>query len=284
MRWFKSSNDRPINPGIHQAPSVPLEHLVITDDDKEKIEKWGDMRLGWAMPNYGPLFSPVYASHLATIAMASRYMTIERVGKLPLVGCTDRMYIHQAANKLVDEARESGMTHMFWTESDMILPSDCLIKLMEVDKDIVSGIYFLRGCGDPCLYAPVPLETKENPYLHTPIRMYDERGPFKLHPKAGGCPGMGCVLIKMSVFDRLERPYFDLKANSAGKKDGYGQDLYFYTKVRWAGIEVWANPWVICDQVETGVVGYADYRKRLLEQGKDRSGFVAFDAHAVDQK
>ena len=93
---------------------------------------------------------------------------------------------------------------------------------------------------------------------------------------------MGCVLIKMSVFDQMERPYFDLKANSEGRRDGYGQDLYFYTKVRWAGIEVWVEPGIICDQVETSVVGYGDYRKRLLEKGKSRSGFVGLDAQGMD--
>jgi len=282
MWGFKSLRNRAVNEGVLPTPASPLEHLTITEKDKGMMEKWGNMRLGWAMPNYGPIFNSIYASHLAAIAVASRYMTVERIGKLPLVGCTDRMYVHQAANKIVNEARDADMTHIFWTESDMILPTDCLIKLMEVDKDIVSGVYFLRGSGEPCLYAPTPVEIKENPYLHTPVTVYDERGPFKLHKKAGGCPGMGCVLMKMGVFDKMERPYFDLKANSEGKRDGYGQDLYFYTKVKWAGIEVWVTPSVVCDQIETSVVGYADYRKRLLEQGKQRSGFVAVDAQGVE--
>jgi len=279
MWGFKSKRNRANNDGVLPAPTPPLEHLVIGEKDKALMERWGDIRLGWAMPNYGPIFNSVYASHLAAIAVASRYMTVERVGKLPLVGCTDRMYVHQAANRMVDEARETSMTHIFWTESDMILPNDALVRLLEVNKDIVSGVYFLRGSGDPCLYAPPPVETKENPYLHTPLTIYDERGPFKLHKRAGGCPGMGCVLMRLSVFDQMERPYFDLKANSEGKRDGYGQDLYFYTKVRWAGIEVWVEPGVISDQVETSVVGYADYRKRLLEKGRTRSGFVGVDAH-----
>lgn len=238
-----------------------------------------EIRIAWAMPNYGPIFSSVYASHLACIAQASRFLSVEKVGKFPLVGATDRMYLHSACNEIVREALRAEVTHIFWTESDMILPVDTVPRLLAVNKPIVSGIYFLRGgSGQPCLYKRTAIEIKENPYLHTPITMYDERGPFKVD-----CPGMGCVLMDIDVFKKVPEPWFDLKANDLDKKNGYGQDLYFYTKVRWAGIEVWVDPSVICDQVDTYVVGYKDYRKRLLSsQGELAGGFIAADAHMQD--
>lgn len=230
------------------------------------------IRIAWAMPSYGPIFASVYASHLAAIAYASRYFYMERIGELPMIGATDRMYLHSACNTIVEEALVQDVTHIFWTESDMILPKDALPKLAAMHKDIAAGVYFLRGgSGQPCLYKHTPIEIKENPYLHTPVTIYDERKPFRVD-----CPGMGCVLISMDVFKKIERPWFDLKSNSNGKKDGYGQDLYFYTKVRWAGFEVWVNPEVICDQVDTYIVGYADYRKKLADNKSEFSGgFIA---------
>lgn len=228
------------------------------------------LKIAWCLPNYGPLFSSVYASHLATIAYTSRTFHVERLGELPMIGATDRMYIHSACNTIVEEALAQDITHIFWTESDMILPKDAVIKLAKMQKPIASGVYFLRGgSGQPCLYKHTPVEIKENPYLHTPVTVYDERKPFRVD-----CPGMGCVLISMDVFRTIEKPWFDLKSNSHGKKDGYGQDLYFYTKVRWAGFEVWVNPEVICDQIDTYIVGYADYRKKLVENKEPFGGFI----------
>lgn len=250
-----------------QASSYAVEHVM------------NNVKLGWALPNYGPIFSPVYASHLAAIAYASRTMTVERIGDVPMLAATDRMYLHSACNKIVEEARQAGLTHLFWTESDMILPNNTIPKLMALNKPIAAGVYFLRnGGGQPCLYKKTPIETKENPFLHTPITMYDERGPFRVD-----CPGMGCVLIEMKAFEKIDRPWFDLKANSEGKTDGYGQDLYFYTKVRKAGIEVWVDPSVICDQIDTQVVGYKDYRKRIMENKLNAGGgYIAAEAHTID--
>jgi len=247
-----------------------------------KVTFTGDavVRIAWAMPAYGPIFPQVYNSHIACIAYASRELSVRKIGDFPMMGATDRMYLHSASNLCVEEAlKVDGITHIFWTESDMILPNDTITKLLAVDKAIVSGVYFLRGgSGQPCLFAPTPFETKENPYLHTPIKIYDERGPFKL-AKRGGCPGMGCVLISTEVFKRIEPPWFDLKANDPDVMNGYGQDLYFYTKVRWAGFEVWAEPGVICDQIDTTITGYSDYRRRL-DHGKavGEGGFIALDA------
>lgn len=239
------------------------------------------IRVAWAIPCYGPMYPQVYSTHLATIAYASRFFAVEHMGDIPMVGATDKMYLHSASNEIVRQVlAEPAITHVFWTEMDMLLPPDAVPKLLELGKPIVSGIYFLRGGGgQPCLYAPPPCETIENPYVHTPITMYDERGPFKLAKKAGGCPGMGCVLFERQVFERIAEPWFDLKANDPGKKNGYGQDLYFYTKVRHAGFEVWAHPGVVCDQIDTTVVGYQQYRERLARSDRGLSGgFLALDS------
>jgi len=247
-----------------------------------KTSRVGDavVRLAWMMPAYGPIFPQVYNSHLACIAYTSRELSVRRLGDLPITGATDRMYLHSASNLCVAEALAvEDITHIFWTESDMILPNDTITKLLAVEKDIVSGVYFLRGgTGQPCLFVPTPLETKENPYLHTPVKVYDERGPFKLG-KRGGCPGMGCVLISTEVFKNIEPPWFDLKAGDPGAMNGYGQDLYFFTKVKWAGYEVWVDPSVICDQIDTVVSGYSDYRKKIDHgKGVGEGGFIALDA------
>jgi hypothetical protein len=69
------------------------------------------------------------------------------------------------------------------------------------------------------------------------------------------------VLFKREVFEhpKMTYPWFDL----AAKK--YGSDMYFFTKVKDAGIEVWADPSVMCDQIDYKIETFDDYKKRLVE-------------------
>lgn len=217
-------------------------------------------RIAWGMTGYGPIFPVVYSSHLQAIAYASRSLTVDHLGEMSAVGATDRMYTHAAENQLVkDFLLEPSWTHLFLTESDMLLPKDTLLKLLALDQPIASGLYFLRGgTGQPCLYIK-SLTPVDNPYPHAPVRLFPTDRPFLLQPGGGGCAGLGCVLIQRSVFERIAFPWFDLKESH------YGSDMYFYTKVREAKIPVWIDPTVRCDQIDYVVARFADYEAKVKE-------------------
>lgn len=213
----------------------------------------------FAAPNYGPLFAPVVSSWLGCVAYTSRYVTVENLGLVGGVSVTDRQYTHTAENNCVQEfLGMKDATHLFLTESDMILPKDAIVNLLKLDKDAASGIYFLRGGqGTPCLFMPAKATHANNPYGHTQVTAFPEDKPFKI-----GCPGLGCVLIKRKVFETLKPPWFDLK-ESDDKGRGWGSDMYFYYHLRQAGFECWVAPSVKCDQIEYTVWSYRDYKKRL---------------------
>ena len=211
------------------------------------------VRIAWALINYGPIWAPAYASHLRAIAKGSRTLEVEQIGGVYACGATDRMYTHSAENRAVEDFLDSECTHLFLTESDMILPDDTLPMLAALEVPIASGVYFLRGGnGQPCLYKK-SVRIKSNPYPMSPVSLFPTDKPFKLN----GCPGLGCVLIQRQVFARVPRPWFDLKEGH------YGSDLYFYTKVQEAGVDVWVHPQVACDQIDYTVVGMQDYHERL---------------------
>ncbi len=42
--------------------------------------------------------------------------------------------------------------YMFWLDSDMVVEGDAILRLMEHDKDIVSGLYFKKRDLDPVMY------------------------------------------------------------------------------------------------------------------------------------
>jgi hypothetical protein len=219
------------------------------------------IKIGWCLINYGPIFSPVYSSHIRAIAQGSRHFATQYLGGIGAAGATDRMYTHSAENRAVEEALQSDCTHVFLTESDMILPDDTLEKLISVDKPIVSGLYFLRnGYGQPCLYKRTLSMVYTKMRAMSPVTMFPTHNPFRLN----GCPGVGCVLIQRQVFETLSKPWFDLRESRDGDP-GYGSDIFFYSNCQDAGIEVWVNPQVQCGQIEYTVWDIEDYRLRTKE-------------------
>jgi hypothetical protein len=213
-----------------------------------------NVHVAWAMPNYGSVWPPAYESHLRCIAYASRHLTVHSLGSVAGVGITDRMPLDAAENALVEQALAlEHCTHVFLTESDMCLPDATIVDLLALDKPIASGIYFLRnGNGQPCLYKRM-VGLPANPYAQTPLTIFPLEQPFRLD----GCPGFGCVLIKREVFEKMSKPWFDIKQGH------HGSDLYFYTNAVKAGFEVWIDPRVRCGQVEYISWEFEHYRMRL---------------------
>lgn len=215
------------------------------------------INVAFTSTGYGPMWAPAVASWLRAVAVGSRHFTVEQIGQLGAAGITDRTYTHQAENGLIQDCLANpDITHIFMTEMDMMLPPDVLPKLIELDKPIVSGIYFLRnGRGQPCLFQKI-LTSRENPYVFSPVTGFPLDRPFRVDHT-----GLGCVLIKREVFEhpKMEFPWFDLSATK------YGSDMYFFSKVKWAEIEVWAHPGVMCKQIDYKVEELADYEKRIRE-------------------
>lgn len=223
-------------------------------------------KVSWGMIAYGPFpFAPVYVSHLSAIAHAAEKLALRGDGsRIHFVGSSDRTYTHSSENQAVQEFLATDSTHLFLTEMDMVLPTDTIVRLLDLDKPVASGLYFLRnGRGQPCLYAK-GVTPVGNPYPHAPVTMFPTERPFKLGA-TGGCPGLGCVLIRREVFETIGLlPWFDLKA-ADGRGAGHGSDMYFYTLVRDHGFEVWVDPHVRCGHMDYTEVTFDDYARRLKE-------------------
>lgn len=233
----------------------------------KKVKK--EINIAFTCANYGPMWAPVVASWLRLVGYTSRQFNLTQVGRLGGVGITDRMYTMTAENTLVQEVLANpDFTHIFMTEIDMILPHDAIAKLVALDKDMASGLYFLRsdlpeGRGQPCLYKRAPGMTLEDAqkeyseYLHTPVSLFPQMEPFPVD-----CAGLGCVLVKREVFEKLPRPWFDLRAGDKVSV-GYGSDIYFYKHARDHGFQLWVDPTVQCGQIDYYETTIADWKWQL---------------------
>lgn len=130
----------------------------------------------------------------------------------------------------VNNARKHKATHILFIDCDMIFPPDGIKRLIELDKDVVGASY----------------NEKRFPLVST-VKVADEKGnlivgnmdaykdPFKVYAL-----GFGFMLCKMSIFDKIEKPYFNspIDENDTFTTD----DFYFCDKLQKAGVEVWCDP------------------------------------------
>lgn len=227
-----------------------------------------EVNLAFTSTAYGPIWAPAVSSWLRAVGFAAREFNVTHLGKIGGAGVTDRMYTHSAENALVEQfLSDTSLTHLFMTEADMILPHDTLTKLVALDKDIATGVYFLRadtleGLGQPCLYkAPSATDPLKSKYGHSAVSVFPTDGPFQID-----CAGLGCILIKREVFGRIAYPWFDLK------EAAYGSDIYFAKKARDAGIKTWCDPSVQCGQIDYYTTTIEDWKWQI----ENRPGFAKY--------
>lgn len=134
----------------------------------------------------------------------------------------------------VIQAQQNESDYILFVDDDMVFPPDTIQKLIEADKDIV-GVYSYSRT--------LPL---------TPTVAFMENGEFKPHDLIAHFKrpeelfecwaiGFGVALIKMSVFEQLDKPWFSFTAHESGKIL-VGEDAFFCDQARKKGISIWCEP------------------------------------------
>lgn len=142
----------------------------------------------------------------------------------------DRSPAH-GRNIMVEEARRNNCTHICFIDDDMAFKPIALDLLLRHDVDVVSGLYYSRA------------------FPHQPLVFdsFDEEGHAFFHylddNKSNGlieiaAAGLGFCLIKLSVFDKLTKPYFRL-----GELDPeeWCDDIGFFFRLHKLGIRCYCD-------------------------------------------
>jgi glycosyltransferase involved in cell wall biosynthesis len=151
-------------------------------------------------------------------------------------------------NLAIERAQENACTHILFIDDDVYPPFNIIEKLLAHDKDIVTALYLARH------YPHRPyLFCRENP---------DGSHIWKhLHPDETGLievtnAGLGACLIKMSVFDKLEKPYVRLGELEA---DNWCDDIGLFNRCRKVGFKLYADLDCFCGHA-AGVVIFPERR------------------------
>lgn len=150
--------------------------------------------------------------------------------------------ITENRNGLVKMAQEQGNTHILFIDSDMVFPPQGLGELLAHDKDIVGATACHRKEGEgKAIGIPVDMDKPFHVGTERLVKMQIMGLPF--------------TLIRMSVFDKLRKPYFAEPFDDQGEL--VPEDNYFYINCARAGFDIW------CDNalsMKMGHVGIKEYR------------------------
>lgn len=126
----------------------------------------------------------------------------------------------QARNKCAKEAMEYGFDYLMFVDSDVILPDDALVNMLQGDADIVLGIYPRKNTttGQTEIFLPGVKDFTDKNNLNLSNVPEEDRIPIK-----GG--GMGCALIRVDLFEQMEYPYFKYVEYENGST--LSEDNYF---------------------------------------------------------
>ncbi|MGR3292491.1 MAG: hypothetical protein ACUZ9M_00580 [Candidatus Scalindua sp.] len=193
------------------------------------------MKLKDAFVLIGCPLSPSFRADARVIGMLEAWRSKNSTTYYPSSGAAEVGYdmIVSFAKRILPKP-----THILFVDYDVLPRSNTLTRLLEHDKDIISGIYptIQKFELTWCLSRTKPFELMEIKDLPS--------NPFKVHT---ACNGM--MLVKMDVFDKLEWPYWKTlfaKDIKTGKNVKTGADIYFFEKAKAAGYDIWVDPKIKC--------------------------------------
>lgn len=181
-------------------------------------------------------------------------------------------------NEAVEKARSNKYMadYIFFADADQIWPKNTLLKLLEHISDeypVVSGLYWRKAAPHSCVQGHYStwnshenirktienmgfVDSSGNQLLfYRPLQDFDTVQPIDV----AGC---GCLLVKSSVFGKLEIPYFKY-FNPYVLEGDYSishasEEMNFFAKLRKAGIKTLVVPSIRCGHLAEKVIGIAE--------------------------
>lgn len=154
--------------------------------------------------------------------------------------------ISRQRQNLAMAAIDDGATHILWLDSDMMYPTTLPETLLSHNKEIVACNYSTRT---------VPIKG----VAYKKIGDWDswlkpKNTTPRLQEVAG--VGMGCMLTATSVFEKLDKPWFEVSWIEE-YNDFIGEDFYFCILARQAGIPVYIDTVVSRDITHIGIAEFS---------------------------
>jgi hypothetical protein len=155
----------------------------------------------------------------------------------------DRVVLYTSSGTLLSSQRQdlardaiaSGCTHTLWLDSDMRFPKDVISRLLAHDEGIVAANYAKRRMPTEPISAKLRTDDMEESKVY---RVYTEEDSTGLEEV--DYTGMGVMLVKREVYEKMEEPWFAIPWNTT-VKDFLGEDVFFCRRARENGFKTYID-------------------------------------------
>ena len=151
--------------------------------------------------------------------------------------------IDQVRNLIADWA--TRYDYLFSVDSDIVLPPDCLVKMLAHDVPMVSGVYMQRKSNVEI----IEIYRKNATGGITNIAFSEIARPG-LH-EIDGC-GFGCVLVKSEVIHAIGYPQF-VYTSALSHVDTVSEDVDFCRKAQATGAKIYVDSSIVCNHIGTTI-------------------------------
>lgn len=177
--------------------------------------------------------------------------------------------VGEACNKIVRHALEANVSHIYFREDDILTPPGALPRLLSLDVDVVEAL---------CM-------SKQTP--PSPI-MFGKEGLMLDWMQDPGQPiqvlgtGMGAMLVKIEVFEKLKDPWFKViyRPTDIGDRIAHRmtQDLFFCWHLFKHDIPIYVDTGVGCTHIDvhTGTSYFFDYERKCPAWKGPHDEFVSY--------
>ena len=145
--------------------------------------------------------------------------------------------------------------YLMWIDSDMVFKPEQFFKLLDHDKDVVSGMYKMS---DNTNYATVENMDEDFFEQWAYYQFLQDNDIKKKNGKLfkADYTGMGWMLVKYGVIEKMKYPYFYPRktTHKPGWEEFVWDDVEFCLRVKEAGFDVWVDPNIIPGHEKTIVM------------------------------
>jgi hypothetical protein len=128
--------------------------------------------------------------------------------------------------------------YIMWIDSDQVFEPNDFFKLLEHDKDIVSALIYKKPKGDSIHDIPVQFACN----IESNRQLFSNEATGELIKVWSN--GMGWMLIKKGVFEKIDYPWF-YPINTNDGVGIHGEDISFQIRAKDAGFDSYVDTSII---------------------------------------
>lgn len=189
------------------------------------ISAWGTNRYKVAICI--PTNDTVYAQFAHSLQQLIKITTLSGIDTYTFFN-SSTILLNQR-NDLVKSALDVNADYIFWIDSDMVIPSTAILRLLNHQKEIVGCNYMKRS---------LPIKT----VAYEDVNDWESWIPLTKKDnlvKVEGV-GMGCILMETKIFKKIQKPYFEF-IYKEDTDDWHGEDFNLLKKFRDVGIDTFID-------------------------------------------